>query len=111
MQSSLQTLQTNLIQRGGRYDINHLPAQGKSSYPRSLHDVNSNIELFNLRVKNDVERLRARGETVDDLIMKIFKGCVCDLHRDEGRKLLGRIPSRFYQTNATSIKQVFDEKD
>ena len=40
-----------------------------------MHDVNSNIELFNLRVKNDVERLRARGETVDDLIMKILKGC------------------------------------
>ena len=36
--------------------------------------VNSNIELFNLRVKNDVEGLRARGETVDDLIMKLFKG-------------------------------------
>ena len=35
--------------------------------------VNSNINLFNLRVKNDVEGIRARGETVDDLIMKLFK--------------------------------------
>jgi len=39
-----------------------------------MSHVNSNIELFNLRVKNDVEGLRARGETVDDLIMKLFKG-------------------------------------
>ena len=36
--------------------------------------VNSNIELFNMHVKNSREGLIARGETVDDLIMKLFKG-------------------------------------
>ena len=36
--------------------------------------VNSNIELFDLRVKNDGEGLKVRGETFDDLIMKLFKG-------------------------------------
>ena len=36
--------------------------------------ANSNIELFNMYVKNSREGLIARGETVDDLIMELFKG-------------------------------------
>ena len=36
--------------------------------------VNSNIELSNIHVKNSREGLFARGETVNDLIMKLFKG-------------------------------------
>ena len=37
--------------------------------------VNSNIELFNHHVKNAGEGLSARGETVNDLCMKLFQGC------------------------------------
>jgi len=36
--------------------------------------VNSNIELFNHHVKNAEEGLSARGETVNDLCMKLFQG-------------------------------------
>ena len=37
--------------------------------------VNSNIELFNYHVKNAEKGLSARGETVNDLCMKLFQGC------------------------------------
>ena len=36
--------------------------------------INSNIELFNLHVKNAKEGLTARGESVNDLLLKLFKG-------------------------------------
>ena len=36
--------------------------------------VNSNIELFDLHVRDAHEGLLARGQTVDNLVMKIFKG-------------------------------------
>ena len=36
--------------------------------------VKSNIELFNHHVKNTVEGLSSRGETVNDLCMKLFQG-------------------------------------
>ena len=35
--------------------------------------INSNIELFNMHVNISREDLLARGETVNDLIMKLFK--------------------------------------
>ena len=35
--------------------------------------VNSNIELFNHHVKNSVEGLSSRGETVNDLCMKLLR--------------------------------------
>ena len=37
--------------------------------------VKSNIELFNLHVKNAREGLNSRGESVNDLLVKPFKGC------------------------------------
>ena len=36
--------------------------------------VNSNIELFDLHVRDAHEGLLSRGQTVDNLVMKIFKG-------------------------------------
>ena len=39
-----------------------------------MTSVNSNIEMFNIHVKNTVEGLKARGESVDDLMMLLFKG-------------------------------------
>ena len=36
--------------------------------------INSNIELFNQHVKNAKEGLTARGESVNDLLLKLFKG-------------------------------------
>ena len=36
--------------------------------------VNSNIELFNHHAKNAVERLNYRGDNVNGLPMKLFKG-------------------------------------
>ena len=36
--------------------------------------INSNIELFNQHVKNTKEGLTARGESVNDLLLKLFKG-------------------------------------
>ena len=37
-------------------------------------NVGSNIELFNMHVKNVKEGLKARGEIIDDLPLKLFKG-------------------------------------
>ena len=36
--------------------------------------VNSNIELYNLHARDAHEGLLTRGEIVDHLVMKIFKG-------------------------------------
>ena len=41
--------------------------------------INPNIELLNMHVKNSGESLIARGETVDVLIMKLFKGYISTL--------------------------------
>ena len=45
-----------------------------SSLDTYMANIGSNIELFNLHVKNSREGLKARGETVDDLILKLFTG-------------------------------------
>ena len=45
-----------------------------SSLDTYMSIIGSNIELFNLHVKNSREGLKARGETVDDLILKLFTG-------------------------------------
>ena len=37
--------------------------------------VNSNIEIFNIHIKNTVEGLKSREEKVDDLMMLLFKDC------------------------------------
>jgi len=37
-----------------------------------MTNIGSNIELFNLYIKNSREGLKIRGETVDDLIFKLF---------------------------------------
>ena len=39
-----------------------------------MSTVNSNIENFNIYIKNSVEGLKARGEKVDDLVMQLFHG-------------------------------------
>ena len=39
-----------------------------------MTSVKSNIEMFNIYVKNTIEGLKARRESVDDLMMLIFKG-------------------------------------
>ena len=39
-----------------------------------MANIGSNIELFNLHVKNSREDLKARGEIVDELILKLFTG-------------------------------------
>ena len=44
------------------------------SLERNVLGVNSNIEIFNVYVKNSVEGLKARGEKVDDLVMQLFHG-------------------------------------
>ena len=38
-----------------------------------MTSVNSNIEMFNIYAKDAVEDLKARGESVDDLMMLLFK--------------------------------------
>ena len=45
-----------------------------SSLDTYMANIGSNIELFNLHVKNSREGVKARGETVDDLILKLFTG-------------------------------------
>ena len=45
-----------------------------SSLDTYMSTIGSNIELFNLHVKYSREGLKARGETVDDLILKLFTG-------------------------------------
>ena len=37
-------------------------------------NVGSNIEIFNMHVKYSEEGLKARGQTIDDLILNLFKG-------------------------------------
>ena len=39
-----------------------------------MTSVNSNIELFNMHVKSSKEGLKARGQTIDDLTLKLFRG-------------------------------------
>ena len=38
-----------------------------------MTSVNSNIEMFNINLKNTVKGLKARGESVDNLVMILFK--------------------------------------
>ena len=45
-----------------------------SSLETYMANIGSNIELFNLHVENSREGLKARGETVDGLILKLFTG-------------------------------------
>ena len=45
-----------------------------SSLDTYMSTIGSNIELFNLHVKYSREGLKTRGETVDDLILKLFTG-------------------------------------
>ena len=45
-----------------------------SNLDNYMSSVNFNIEIFNIYVKNSVEGLKARGEKVDDLVMKLFHG-------------------------------------
>ena len=39
-----------------------------------MTSVNLNIEMLNIHANNTVEGLKARGESVDDLMMLLFKG-------------------------------------
>ena len=36
--------------------------------------VNFNIELFNIHVRSSTEGLKARGQTIDDRTLKMFRG-------------------------------------
>ena len=56
--------------RATNYQIKH----NLANLENYMTNVNSNIELFNLHVKNSKEGLKARGEQADDLIMELFKG-------------------------------------
>ena len=45
-----------------------------TSLDAHMASINSNIELFDLHVKENRQRLRARGECTDDLMINLFKG-------------------------------------
>jgi hypothetical protein len=48
-----------------------------SRLDRYIKDVNSDIEKFNLYVRNQVGVLATRGETTDDLMANLFKAYAC----------------------------------
>jgi len=56
--------------RATTYQLRH----NLSNLDNYMSTVNSNIEIFNVYVKNSVEGLKARGEKVDDLVMQLFHG-------------------------------------
>ena len=56
--------------RATTYQLRH----NLSNLDNYMSTVNSNIEIFNVYVKNSVEGLKARGEKVDDLVMQLFNG-------------------------------------
>jgi hypothetical protein len=47
-----------------------------------MSTVNSNIELFNQYVKVNQDGLTARGESIDDLTINLFKVYLCVTDRD-----------------------------
>lgn len=38
-----------------------------------MSSINSNIEIFNMHIKNAREGLKIRGQTIDNLMFKLFK--------------------------------------
>ena len=56
--------------RATTYQLRH----NLSNLDNYISIVNTNIEIFNVYVKNSVEGLKARGEKIDDLVIKLFHG-------------------------------------
>ena len=44
------------------------------SLEECMTGVNSNIEIFNMHIRSSTEGLKARGQTIDDLTLKRFRG-------------------------------------
>jgi hypothetical protein len=47
-----------------------------------MSTIDSNIELFNQHVKVNLDGLTARGESIDDLTINLFKAYLCVTDRD-----------------------------